>query len=501
MLDQLPFREIWAVDFEFIAEPGSRPDPVCMVARELLSGRLVRLWQDDLRRVERPPFAVDENNLYVACFASAELGCHLALGWPLPTRILDLFTEFRNLTNGLPTYAGESLLGAMTAYGLDSMAAAEKRAMRDLVLSAGQQRQILDYCVEDVDALATLLPAMLAGILGRQSDASISLGQSLLRGRFMAAATHIEPAGIPIDMEKLSILREHCDSIRNQLIDEIDRDFAVYENGSFRIARFEQYLIDNGIAWPRLASGAMDLRDTAFRDIEASQPIIGALRELRNSLSKLRLNDLAVDLDGRNQTLLSPFRARTGRNQSSNAKFIFGPSAWVRSLIKPPPSHRLVYVDFASQEVAIAVALSGDEALMDAYSSGDVYLRFAKHVGLAPDDATKASHKQVRDRCKAVVLGVQCGMSANGMAVQIGITPAEARYLLDKHKQNFPLFWQWSGAAVDHAILRGRLDTVFGWCIHTGPETKLRSLMNFPMQANGGEMLRLACCLANEDGL
>ena len=41
-IDRLPFREIWAVDFEFDAQDGERPTPVCLVARELRSDRLIR---------------------------------------------------------------------------------------------------------------------------------------------------------------------------------------------------------------------------------------------------------------------------------------------------------------------------------------------------------------------------------------------------------------------------------------------------------------------------
>ena len=44
----LPYDEVWALDFEYISEPGAQPVPVCMVAKELNSGRLIRLWQDDL---------------------------------------------------------------------------------------------------------------------------------------------------------------------------------------------------------------------------------------------------------------------------------------------------------------------------------------------------------------------------------------------------------------------------------------------------------------------
>ncbi len=97
----LPFGQVWAVDFEFIARPGERPEPICMVARELRSRELIRLWQDELRR-PKPPFPLDESALFVAYYASAELGCHLALDWPLPINVLDLFCEFKNLANGKP---------------------------------------------------------------------------------------------------------------------------------------------------------------------------------------------------------------------------------------------------------------------------------------------------------------------------------------------------------------------------------------------------------------
>ena len=50
-------------------------------------------------------------------------------------------------------------------------------------------------------------------------------------------------------------------------------------------------------------------------------------------------------------------------------------------------------------------------------------------------------------------------------------------------------------------MLTGSLHTVFGWCIHVGENPNPRSLRNFPMQANGAEMLRLACCLAAERGI
>src|SRR4051812_544095 len=124
------FKEVWAVDFEFTVTTGQRPHPLCMVARELGTGRLVRWWLDPCRPVA-PPYPIGPNVLVVAYYASAELGCHLALNWPMPARVLDLYAEFRSNTNGLLVPCGNSLLGALAYHGLDAMAATEKAELRE----------------------------------------------------------------------------------------------------------------------------------------------------------------------------------------------------------------------------------------------------------------------------------------------------------------------------------------------------------------------------------
>jgi len=146
MLDA--FREIWCVDFEYGAGSGRQPDPVCLVAHEIRTDRTLRLWRDEFGPM--PPWTIGDDCLFVAYYASAEISCCLELGWPKPTRILDPFTEFRCLSNGLPVRAGNGLLGALAAFGLDSIGVVEKTEMRDLVLRGGpwaaQERSaILDY--------------------------------------------------------------------------------------------------------------------------------------------------------------------------------------------------------------------------------------------------------------------------------------------------------------------------------------------------------------------
>jgi DNA polymerase-1 len=92
-------------------------------------------------------------------------------------------------------------------------------------------------------------------------------------------------------------------------------------------------------------------------------------------------------------------------------------------------------------------------------------------------------------------------MSADGLALRIGQPPVVARDLLRAHRETYRKFWRWSDAAEDYALLTGSLHTTFGWTIHVGPNTNPRMLRNFPMQANGAEMMRLACCLTVERGV
>jgi len=493
---QLPFGEIWFVDFEFRADDGELPWVVCMVARELKSGREIRLWRDELIALREAPFDTGPSSLFVAFFNSAEFGCFLELGWPLPNKAVDLFVEHRVETNGLTLLTGNSLLGAMAHRGLPHIDAVEKDSMRNLICgqtawSETEKQQILEYCASDVRALAALFPRIAP---------SIDWPRAILRGRYMSAVARMERAGVPIDQNIHRALVDNWDSLKVRLIAEVNAGFDVYEGTTFKVARFSEYLSINGIQWPRLPSGALRLDDDTFGTQTKLWPQLRPLHELRTTLSGLRLASLAVGKDGRNRTLLSPFRSVTGRNQPSNSQFIFGPAKWMRGLIKPPEGFGLAYIDFSSQEIGIAAALSGDELLIKGYLEGDPYLAFAKAARLVPDDATKQSHKSIRDRCKAVVLGVNYGMGADALAATAGITVAEAKELLRIHRNTYRKFWQWMDNTVSAAMLSSKIQTVFGWQQRIGRDSNPRSLMNFPMQANGAEMLRIACVSAwNKD--
>src|SRR5262249_55429633 len=160
----------------------------------------------------------------------------------------------------------------------------------------------------------------------------------------------------------------------------------------------------------------LDLKEKTFDSQVELYPWLAPLRELRGSLSGMRLESLAVGHDGFNRTSLFPFATKTSRNAPSTSKFIFGLSAWLRSLIKPQWGHAVFYIDWRAQEIAVAAWLSGDTNLEHAYLSGDPYLSFGKQAGVVPADATKASHPIEREQCKAVFLAIGYGQSDYGLA-------------------------------------------------------------------------------------
>lgn len=488
------------VDFEFRPEngrEGNPPEPVCMVVKDFLSGVTRRYWKDELESRTSSPFSVERDALFVAYFASAELDCFLKLGWPLSENVLDLFVEFRCLTNGTTPPNGAGLLGALLYFGLPTITAQHKDAMRDLVLRGGpwsqqEQQDILDYCETDVSALEQLLPAMLP---------TLDLPRALMRGRYMKAVSRMQATGTPIDVETLREVQSHWEQIQDALIAEIDANYGVYDGRSFRTKNWADYLQKEGIAWPRLPTGGLELTDDTFKQMARIHPQVAPIRELRSALSEMRLSNITVGDDGRNRCLLSPFSSKTGRNQPSNSRFIFGLSVWLRGLIKPRDGYCLAYIDYSQQEFGIAAALSGDEKMMEAYRSGDPYLAFAIQAGAAPQGATKQTHKVEREQFKACVLAVQYGMGEISLAQRINQPVARARQLLTLHRQTYRSFWAWSDATQDEAILNGKLWTTFGWEIRVKGQVNARSLRNFPMQGNGAEMLRIACIFLTEAGI
>lgn len=476
------------IDFEFNQRPGEHPRPLCFVAYSEAFGWVER-WLDD---TSTPCFGP---HTLVAYYATAELLCYKTLGWQEPARILDLYAEFANLTNGWNLSSGKGLLGALKFFHLESIEATEKSEMRELAMrggnyTAGEKRALLDYCKTDVEALLKLYKAL---------SPKMNTPQALYRGEYLRSVSTMEFNGIPIDTITYSAILEHWDDIKQAIIREVDTEYGCFDGLTFKQSKFARYVENQGMEWPRRDSGALVLRKEIFRDMAKTYPQLELLRQARDALANMRKAELEVGRDARARCMLSPFGSLTSRNQPSTTKFIFGNAAWRRFLIQPPTGRALIAIDYEQQEFGIAAALSGDAAMREAYQTGDPYLAFAKQAGAVPQDATKKTHKSVRDLYKTAALALQYGMGKGSLSKRLNIPEWQAEQLIQHHKRVYKRFWEWIDAYVVDALSRGHTTTKFGWRFNT-TDAKERTLLNFPIQSHGAEILRLACALLHERG-
>lgn len=518
---ELPYEEIWAWDSEFYPGPGlanggrdgDAPTPLCLVAIEMRSGRVVRQWQDGFSKL--PPFRIDGGALVVSFFSTAEFGVHIALGWPQPANTLDAYVEFRHHTNDGAVKSedrdkgdkdekhGKGFYGlacALNYFHEDPIDTAHKKEMRSRILqgppfSADERARILEYCEDDTRALARLVKHIVPTVR--------SWPHALARCNYTWTLAHQERRGVPIDRVRLDPARVRWHEIQLDLVIEKDR-FGLFEiiNGvpHWRRHRFAELVRRNGWAWLTHDDGTLDESQQAFRDMAGRYPEVDTLRELKYNLSKLRLSDLAVGTDYRNRCLLGPYGTKTGRNAPSTTKFVFGPAKWMRFMIGPPLGRVIIHRDYMQQEMRIAAIQSGDDALLAACEV-DVYLGVAEQLGFIRESMSPVERRAVRALFKTVVLGITYGLGAKSLAIRTGLDLGEAYEILARLRARFHKFESYAASCVDHAGMNLEISTPFGWTMRCPSGINPRTVRNFPVQSTGAEILHVACVLAERRGI
>jgi DNA polymerase family A len=512
-------RRIIVDDFEFTQNANKCNDPICFVTKELRSGECVKLWRDQL---DRHPFSPqDKDTILIAHAASAEMQCYLALGWPVPAHIIDTYAESRNHFN-IAVSKNDArtnhcrLFDALAGFGIAptrNRTTEEKTRWRDLFIANGPwtpelREGGLDYCADDVLDTERLFY--------RLAPTFRYMTEVFKRGKFAYAAAKVERTGIPIDMSTFYDYREHREMLVQRLVEDINEGLNIYVGASLNNALFGKWLAEAGIHdWPRTRTGDLKTDKETLKDMEGVHPSIVKIKELQKTISGMKNNDLslAIGADGRNRTSVRAFGASSSRNTPRASEFIFGQAKWYRNLIKPEQGFSLAYFDYEQQEFAIAAVLSKDEAMKQAYLTEnpltgkcDPYMAMVLMTGFEPTAAN-------RRLFKTCTLGIQYGSGPRRLARQLGIPFQKARDLHLMHRMLFPKFWDWTTRIAHHAMAYNELHTVYGWTtrpaltprndcpgIYTDPPN-IRAICNFPMQANGGEILREATCRAVDAGV
>jgi len=513
------FSQVVVVDFEYEVGDGNLPNVLCMVAYlldgDLHHARTIRLWRGEFG--SEPPFDIGQDTLFVAYSAWAEVTCFLTLGWKFPRHIFDLHTAYLAATNILLPHDPDAkrrrqskrLPDACRSYGIDGWENIDKGSMAEDIGNGLWQKYgtdlVFQYCEEDVRASTLLLKAMLVGRpLLPPSDVDRVLHWSNYSAK---AVAQIQAKGMPIDMPLWNKVQENKSIVIRYLLEKLDPshydDDPIFSpDGRFEYVRFERWLARNGVlAWPRTPTGMLEIKGSAFK-LMAHVPGIEALGALRDSLGVIVRAKLPIGSDGRNRPKLFPFCTTTGRNAHTSSLYNF--HAGLRGFMKFPPDAIGLYLDWRTQEVGVAAALSGDEALMAAYAGGDVYYELARTCGITDDPDRK--HWKVtcpdeRQRMKSLQLAISYGMSVPSLARGLDRHPLIASEIIEKHRRTYPRLWEWRNNAVACATIERKICSVFGWPLRMSYSPNERALFNFPMQANGAEMLRLAAWRLCEAGI
>jgi DNA polymerase I-like protein with 3'-5' exonuclease and polymerase domains len=468
-----------------------------MVAHEIRSGRTIKMWREELYACSAAPFDVGPAALVIGYSLQAECDCFLALGWPLPVHICDLYVEYLATRNPTPMKK-RKLLDALAAHGLAHAWHAEKEEMQQKAATQvdwpeQDRTAMIAYCAEDVMADRALFEAMAP---------TMDVPRMLYYGRFIKAVAHMYSRGIPVDAELHRAMAAYWDEIKLAFIERDAAAFDVYDGTTFKQDKFVALLDRRGISWPvtEKAGRPRTDRETWGRLVK-HHPELAPLARVKSTITDLRLNKLPVGSDGRARCWMGPFWTSTGRSLPSPSEFIFAMPKWVRGLIRPPPGHGFAYLDFGGQEVVIAAGLSGDEVMQRDVMEADPYVAFGIRAKLLPEGATKQSHPGMRDALKVAFLGSNYGMTAYGLAAAVHIPLVQAEEILARHRSRYRVFYRWRDDTVASAMFTGSIATPFGWTCRVGPETSPRTLMDFPCQAGGGDMLRAAVVAGTDAGL
>jgi hypothetical protein len=143
----------------------------------------------------------------------------------------------------LASKSNASLLAALDHFQIAHISTQEKARMRNICIrgkpfTPEERVGILEYCESDVRPLERLFEKIAGPMNERQFN------QALSRGRFVISVSHIERNGIPLDMPTLRELELKWDNLLLRLITEVDREYHIYEDTTFKFDRFADYSPD-----------------------------------------------------------------------------------------------------------------------------------------------------------------------------------------------------------------------------------------------------------------
>jgi len=519
------FDRVLAADSEYRYADDSmtiQEQVVCFVYKDIFTGDIFKFWEADK---ERSQSHFDWHNVLVVPFnAVAEGHSWLSLLHGKPNNIWDTYVENARLYKTMRTGKGAlNLLNTAHGYGInETMTKEQKDEERNIVIenktyTAAQRERILKYCLDDVELTEKIFLKQIADIekknnLKTEKDYKRELTQIMFRGASQLNVAVVERNGIPFDNELVNEFNGNWDNAKLHLIKKYNRLINVFdEHGIEKNKLFQDMVKRIGLfgEWPRTYRTGELVKDKKVIAKFSHIKEIRIYQKIKYFLNLTELSMFKPGRDGRMRTAFRMFGTETGRCTPSTNTFVFSGSGWVRNFIKPSWGNWCVYLDYSQQEVAIQGYLSGDKKLMEVYRNGDVYINTAKILGLVPDYATEDSHPQERSICKTLFLAQGYGAGPGYVKLKIGCSMIKARHYLRLFKRIYRTYDTWINNQIKRAAINGKMTTVFGWQRYLNGKAKIgkdgklksikNSLLNWPIQSHGSEILRMALIELNNN--
>ncbi|CAM4084147.1 DNA polymerase I [Vibrio neonatus] len=262
-------------------------------------------------------------------------------------------------------------------------------------------------------------------------------------------------------------------------------------------------------------SGAPSTNEEVLQELALDYPLPKLILEHRG-LAKLKstytdkLPKMINPSTGRVHTSYHQGVTATGRLSSTDPNLQNIPirneeGRRIRQAFVAPHGWKILAVDYSQIELRIMAHLSGDKALLEAFRTGkDIHAATAAEIlGVDIEQVTS----EQRRRAKAVNFGLIYGMSAFGLAKQLGIARGEAQHYMDTYFERYPGVMQYMEETRSQATEQGYVETLFGRHLYL-PEINSRNGMrrkaaeraaiNAPMQGTAADIIKKAMLLVDE---
>ncbi len=363
------------------------------------------------------------------------------------------------------------------------------------------------YAAEDADVTLQLHQTLWPKLVAEPKLAKLFRDIEL---PLLTVLSRIERNGVLIDANMLMTqskeLEQRMAEIQRKSFEVAGEEFNLASPKQIQVILFEKLGLPILKKTPK---GAPSTAEEVLVELAHDFPLPKLILEYR-SMSKLKstyTDKLPQRIDpgsGRVHTSYHQAVASTGRLSSSdpnlqNIPIRSAEGRRIRQAFIAPPGHSIVAADYSQIELRIMAHLSGDPSLLRAFAAGeDIHRATAAEVFGVPLEAVDTEQRR---SAKAINFGLIYGMSAFGLARQLGIGRGEAQEYIDRYFERYPGVQAFMDSTRESAREKGYVETVFGRRLYL-PEINHRNgqrrqyaertAINAPMQGTAADIIKLA---------